>query len=168
MGPIMRRLLAIAGATLALAGSPAAADPTGLWRVANGEANIRIDDCGGALWGITAWEKKTGNLDSQNPNPALRSRPTLGIHILMGMRPTKPNLWQGEVYDAENGKTYDSRLSVVSPDVLHIAGCVLGGLICGGEDWTRLPQPATRAPPSRSACSGIPDGAGTAHKGGLK
>jgi hypothetical protein len=29
-----------------------AAEPTGEWRGANGAANIRIDDCHGALWGI--------------------------------------------------------------------------------------------------------------------
>jgi len=181
----MRSFLAIWAATFLLAGHAAAADPTGEWRTANGLANIRIDDCGGVLWGIISWEKDPGGVDLYNPNPAERSRPTLGLHILLAMKPTKPGLWEGEVYNAENGKTYDSRISLTSPDVLRIEGCVLG-FLCGGENWTRVktsedlaapqrapapqrtskPKPAPSATPT--ACSGITDGAGPAHKGGLK
>ncbi len=189
----MRWFLAICAATFLLAGSAFAAEPVGVWRVANGDANIRIDDCDGILWGIIAWEKDPGGVDSYNPNPADRTRPTLGIHILKAMRPTKPGLWEGEVYNAENGKTYTSHLSMTSADVMRIEGCVLG-FLCGGENWTRVktadiapPAPAARAPapppprgakpaqatspapaPVRTACSGIPDVAGAAHKGGLK
>src|SRR5579862_3869820 len=118
---IMRSFLAICAATFLLAGPASAADPIGEWRVANGDANIRIDDCDGILWGIISWEKSPG-LDTENPNPAERTRPTLGLHILRSMKPTKPGLWEGEVYNAENGKTYASKLSLSSPDVLRIEG----------------------------------------------
>jgi uncharacterized protein (DUF2147 family) len=183
----MRSIPAIWGATFLLAGFAAAAEPqpTGEWRTADGRANVRIDDCDGVLWGIISWEKEPGGVDSYNPDPAERSHPTLGVHILRAMKPTKPGLWQGEVYNPENGKTYDSRMSLASPDVLRIEGCVLG-FLCGGENWTRikateeaLPQqraPASQRPsrpnrapsPTLPACSGIADGPGTPHKGGLK
>jgi uncharacterized protein (DUF2147 family) len=183
-GDIMRSFLAICAATFLLTSSAVAADPTGEWRVANGDANIRIDDCDSALWGIISWEKVPGGTDSHNPSPAERNHPTLGLHILKAMKPTKPGLWEGEVYNAENGKTYTSKMSLPSPDVLRIEGCVLG-FLCGGENWTRVkaevaaPQRTPPAPqrggrpnpapaPTITACSGIPDGAGLAHKGGLK
>jgi uncharacterized protein (DUF2147 family) len=174
----MRKFPGICAAALMLtailpAGVAAAAEPQpiGEWRTANGLANIRIDDCSGILWGIISWEKEPGGTDSENPDPAQRNRPTLGLPILRSMKPTKPGLWQGEVYNAENGKTYDSKISLVSPDVLKIEGCVLG-FLCGGENWTRVkaeaapPKPA--AAPQRagkpkdapaaplSACAGIP------------
>jgi uncharacterized protein (DUF2147 family) len=189
----MRSIPAIWAATFLLTGFAAAAELplAGEWRTADGRANVRIDDCDGILWGIISWEKEPGGVDLYNPDPAERSRPTLGLHILRAMKPTKPGLWQGEVYNPENGKTYDSRISLASPDVLRIEGCVLG-FLCGGENWTRIkaidggaPQPrasgsqrATRpkeapsatpsALPMPSACSGIAEGAGAAHKGGLK
>ena len=181
----MRSFPAIWAATFLLTGCAWAAEPTGEWRTANGLANVRIDDCDGVLWGIISWEKDPGGVDSYNPNPAERNRPTLGLHILLAMKPTKPGLWQGEVYNAENGKTYDSRISLASPDVLRIEGCVLG-FLCGGENWTRVKAPEIAPPPQRApttpqrsgrpnpapptltACSGITDGAGAPHKGGLK
>jgi hypothetical protein len=121
-----------------------------------------------ALWGMISWQKDPNFLDQYNPDPAKRTRPTLGIHVLMAMKPTRPNLWEGEVYNAKNGRTYDAKISMVSADVLKIQGCVLGGLICGGEDWSRLPTPAAAPPPPRgtparpapppvrTACSGVP------------
>jgi uncharacterized protein (DUF2147 family) len=149
------RSLPIFAATFLLMGflppGPAAAaepQPTGEWRTANGLANIRIDDCDGVLWGAISWEKEPG-VDSYNPNPAERSRPILGLHILRAMKPTKPNLWQGEVYNAENGKTYDAKISLASQDVLKIEGCVLG-FLCGGENWTRV-KAADVAPPKPPA-----------------
>jgi uncharacterized protein (DUF2147 family) len=151
----MRWLPSLCAATFLLPGLAVAAEPTGEWRVANGAANIRIDDCGGTLWGIVSWEKQPG-VDSQNPNPAERGRPTLGLPILKAMRPTKPGLWEGEVYNAENGKTYSSRISLMAPDVLRIEGCVFGGLFCGGENWTRVKletAPAAPVPPAGPAAS---------------
>src|SRR5579871_6926942 len=183
----MRSIPVIWGATFLLTGVAAAGEPqpTGEWRTADGRANVRIDDCDGALWGIISWEKEPGGVDEYNPDPAERSRATLGLHILRAMKPTKPGLWQGEVYNPENGKTYDSRISLTSPDVLRIEGCVLG-FLCGGENWTRIKATETNPPQQRalapqrpgrpnqapastlSACSGVADGAGPAHKGGLK
>jgi uncharacterized protein (DUF2147 family) len=171
----MRSFLATCAATFLLAGFALAAEPTGDWRVANGEANIRIDDCNGALWGIISWERQPG-VDSNNPNPAVRNRPTLGLHILLAMRPSKPGVWQGEVYNAENGKTYSSSITLKSPDVLRIEGCVFG-ILCGGENWTRVKDavPPQRTPPTAqrpgrpnpaptlTACSGIAERARPAH-----
>ena len=67
------------------------------------------------------------------------------------MRPTKPGLWEGEVYNAENGQTYSSRISLTAPDVLRIEGCVFAGLICGGESWTRVKVEIASAAPAPPA-----------------
>ena len=47
--------------------------PIGDWLVKDGYANIRIDNCGGKMWGIVAWEKKPGGVDSENPDPAKKA-----------------------------------------------------------------------------------------------
>ena len=115
---------------------PAAA-PTGDWLVEKRYAIIRIVDCNGQLWGIVSWQVRA-NVDSKNPDPAKRSRPTLGMPILLGMKPSdEPNKWEGEIYNSRDGKTYDANISLSAPDTLRVEGCVLG-LLCGGEDWTRV------------------------------
>jgi uncharacterized protein (DUF2147 family) len=123
--------------TAALVSFPvSAADPIGDWRVADGAAHIRIDDCGGRMWGIVAWAHQH-DIDRNNPDPAKRTRSTLGMPIILGMAPVDSNRWEGEIYNAENGKTYQGRIILTGPDVLRIEGCVLG-FLCGGQTWTRV------------------------------
>lgn len=145
--------LSLVFAALALATTPALAadDPTGDWMVADGNAMIRIENCGGALWGFVFWEKQPGGLDAQNPDPSRRDRPTLGLPILRNMQASSstPNRWDGEVYNAQNGKTYTSHISLSDPNTLRIEGCVLG-FLCGGQNWTRGKLDPTMTPTAAS------------------
>jgi uncharacterized protein (DUF2147 family) len=121
--------------------SSLAADPTGDWRVADGVANIRVAECNASMWGVVAWEQEPGGRDGNNPDVSKRSRLTLGMPILIDMK-KKPGTdqWEGEVYNAKDGKTYSSTIKPIGSDRLEIQGCVLG-FLCGGETWTRVAGP---------------------------
>lgn len=135
----MKNLL-LAGMVLVCLGSPAAAaDPTGEWLVEDGSARIRVEPCKGALWGIISWTKNPPGKDENNPDPEKRNRSVIGMPILLNMERSEPNRWDGEVYNAKNGRTYTAYISLVRKNVLRIDGCVLGGLLCGGQHWTRVP-----------------------------
>jgi len=125
--------------------SALAADPSGDWRVADGVANIRVAECNGNMWGVVAWEQESGGVDDHNPDVAKRNRPTLGMPILINMKKKSgTDQWEGEVYNAKDGKTYSSTIKPIGSDKLEIQGCVLG-FLCGGETWTRIAGPI---PPS--------------------
>jgi len=128
-------------------------DPTGDWLVANKYARIKIADCGGQMWGVVDWEATPGGFDRRNPDPHLRSRPTLGMPILLGMKRSQSNQWDGQIYNAEDGHTYSANISLLNPNMLRVQGCVLG-FLCGGENWTRadpseLPENAQARTPQR-------------------
>jgi len=127
-------LLATSVATAQPVANPAM-DPTGEWIVAKRVARIRIVDCDGRLWGVVSWEAQPGT-DSNNPDPNLRSRPTLGMPILLGMAQSKENKWEGEIYNSEDGHTYSANITLSDPNTLRVQGCFLG-FLCGGENWTR-------------------------------
>lgn len=136
---------------LAFVCSPAfAADPVGEWLVKDGGAQIRIEPCADALWGVISWTREPAT-DSNNPDPAKRSRPIVGVPILRSMKPVDANKWEGEVYNAQNGKMYSANIALVSDDVLKIQGCVFGGLFCGGENWTRVQPVKTTTPAAPAA-----------------
>ena len=135
-----------------------AADPTGDWRVQDSVANIRIAECGGAMWGVVVWEKEPGNHDKNNPDASKQSRPTLGMPILLDMKKTAGvDQWEGQVYNAKDGKTYSSKIRPTDPDHLEIQGCLLG-FLCGGETWTRVAGPIASSP-SNSMAKGAPKAA---------
>ena len=126
------RLTTITLCTVTLASSAAlAAEPTGDWRVEDGSAIIRIDNCRGALWGVVAWEKVPGR-DERN------GRPTLGSPVLINMRASSQARWDGQIYNAQNGQTYRANVRMVGDNTLRVEGCVMGGVFCGGQRWTRV------------------------------
>ncbi len=106
--------------------------------MADAVAHIRVAECNGSMWGAVAWEKEPGGIDEHNPDVSKRSRPTLGMAVLINMK-KKPGVdqWEGEVYNANDGKTYSSTIKPIGSDKLEIQGCVLG-FLCGGETWTRI------------------------------
>lgn len=130
-------LVAVFAATLS---APAqSAGPEGLWLVKDQTGRIRIEKCGSDMWGTIAWQKTPKN-DTSNPNPALRNRPLIGSAILIGMRPAGADRWEGDIYNPRDGSIYKSKMALLPSGTLDIKGCVLGGLICGGENWTRLAE----------------------------
>ncbi len=149
-----KRILAYCGFVLAVSMTQAmAGDPTGDWRVEDGVANIRVAACHGSMWGAVAWEKTPGGRDKNNPDAAKRSRLTLGMPILLDMKKKKGSAdqWEGKIYNAKDGKFYDSTMTLNNPNELEIEGCVLG-ILCGGQTWTRLSGPIPSSP-SNSAAS---------------
>ena len=120
-----------------------AAEPTGIWQTQAGDARVRILKCGGGICGVIVSLREpidpaTGKpqVDSKNPNPALHSRPIVGLPLFSAMRPVAPGKWSGQIYNADDGGTYASSITLAGADTLRVEGCV--GALCGGETWTRV------------------------------
>lgn len=159
------RTLVLSGTILLAATVGAAAqvaDPVGEWLVKEGTARIKVVSCPqgpgqpSTLWGVI-WAEVNPGVDDKNPDPTMRNRPMLGVPILINMRQTQANRWDGKIYDATRGSIFDSNISVSRSDMLEVRGCV-AGIFCGGEDWKRvtgtnippLPDaPATPLPPAK-------------------
>jgi len=133
--------LAAGGAVLA-ASNALAADPTGEWMVADHTARIRIEHCPDGYWGSIAWEKQPG-IDKNNPDPKRRGRPLLGAPILLSMKPSEDQKWEGKVYNPKDGGYYNASITLESANALHLEGCML--IFCSGETWTRVSQPSHAA-----------------------
>lgn len=163
----MSRLLGGLAVVVMSVGSAAAqsGDPVGTWLNADKDGIVQIGDCrelghgaAGTLCGVVAWirdavDPTTGRppVDGKNANPALRSRPIMGLPVLTELRPSSANRWDGKVYNIDDGKTYSGKVTLVSGNQLRVEGCVM--LMCQGETWTRQALPATRpaqAPAARS------------------
>ncbi len=128
----------LAAGLLAVTSAPSfAADAKGDWARPNGFSKIRISSCGSTLCGKLIW-LKSPQKDTQNPDTSKRNRSLVGVQIIKSMKPTgKDGQWKGKVYNAEDGKTYVGFIKLTSANKLKLEGCVMGGLICKGETWTR-------------------------------
>ena len=124
-------------AALCLPGAAMAADITGMWLSQTGETKVRMAPCGSSICGTVTWAKGDPK-DSENPDAGKRDRPVKGIQMIWGAKPTgKANEYSGKLYNYKDGKTYDGKLALQSDNKMKLSGCVLGGVICKGQTWTR-------------------------------
>jgi len=125
-----------------------ATDPEG----ENGQAHVEITKVDGQYVGKIIWlevpvyppdddggmagQKK---VDRENPDPALRNRPILGLDMLEGFIYAGDNLWKkGTIYDPESGKTYKSKMKLDENGVLKVRGYVGLSMIGRTTEWTRV------------------------------
>ena len=139
------RLGLFAVAALAVASPALAADPHGVWLTEPGTSRIRIADCSGALCGTIVWLKDPNDAETQKPkldkfnaDASKRSRPLMGVTIVIGMKPSGTDKWSGQVYNAEDGKTYSGSVTMQGANALKLEGCALGGLLCKAQTWSRV------------------------------
>ena len=143
-GKVLRATI-LAAALLGASPLPAsAADPTGTWLTEDGKATVRVADCGGALCGTIVALKEpndpqTGGpkVDKHNADAGKRGRPIVGVQIVTGLKPDGTNKWSGHIYNPEDGKTYAASVTLQNANTIKVRGCILGGIICKTNTWTR-------------------------------
>ena len=137
----MRRISLATLAFALCATSALAGDPSGLWLTEDGEAKIKVGACGGAMCGTIAWLKEPNDkatnkpkTDKNNGNASLRERPIIGSPVLLSMKADGADKWSGQLYNAEDGKTYSGNIALAG-NTMKVQGCV--AIICKTKTWTR-------------------------------
>jgi uncharacterized protein (DUF2147 family) len=121
-----------------------AANPVGTWLTGDKKGKVKIVNCGDAICGSLVWlqepndpETHQPKTDKHNADASKQGRPLLGIPIVLSMKPSGAEVWQGQVYNAEDGSTYSGSFTMTSANSAQLKGCVMGGLICKSQTWTR-------------------------------
>ena len=130
----MKKLMTLAGAALMLA-TPALADPAlGEWKTEPGETggylHVNIAKCG---------EQVCGTI--------LKAVDKAGVLVEDYEHEGKPIIWNmdidgggsysgGTIWAPDVDKKYASKMKM-NGATLVVSGCVAGGLICRGQDWTK-------------------------------
>ncbi len=128
----MKRIAALLVFVFGFAGT-AFADPVeGIWKtqVDDGAfAYVTIAPCGGKLCGvITRTFNDEGEYKSDN----------IGRKLVWDMSPNGRGKYSGgKIWQPSTDKVFKSKMTL-SGDVLKVAGCVAGGLICKKQTWTRV------------------------------
>lgn len=137
MKQALAALVTLASASLATTTAQAAQPVTGRWATVDGKAIVAIAPCGRQLCGrIERIVKPTPGrapTDIRNPDPALRSKPLVGLALLSGFEDAG-DIWKGTIYDPESGKSYASKVSRNPDGTLKVQGCI--AFFCKTQTWT--------------------------------
>lgn len=147
---IMRIIIRTAVATLLTVAqnrghAATSTDPSGTFLTEDGRARVRIEHCGGKqerICGYIVWMKDGADAKGQplrdrlNPDPVRRGRALLGHQFILGLKPTPEGRFAGEIYNAEDGRTYGVTIWREAAERLKVKGCLLS-LFCSTQSWTR-------------------------------
>lgn len=134
----------LSAALLSLTAQAAAPhNPEGLWLTQNKRSVVELKkQPDGTLGGKIAWIIEGGmQFDEKNPDAAKRTNPMCGLNIVSGLTQGKndPNGWHnGKIYKADEGDTYDSKLTMQSADKLEVRGFMGVSLFGKSQTWTRV------------------------------
>jgi len=119
----------IAYLALVLLGSSSAfaaddASMKGVWSRGDGNARVRIDNCGSALCATNLWIK-----------PGTPSE-KVGDKLIMNLKPSGGGKYEGKAEDPQRGLTYNLQVNVEGSS-MTTRGCVLAKIVCKSVSWSR-------------------------------
>ncbi|HEY8383621.1 MAG TPA: DUF2147 domain-containing protein [Microvirga sp.] len=130
-------ILSLLGALVLTAPALAQApDPSGTYLSETGETRVRIARCGGAYCG-TIIAVKGETKDVNNADTGLRGRNLVGVQMISNIQPSGDG-FTGQLYNYKDGKTYSGKMSFQGGNAMQLSGCVMGGLICRSQTWTKV------------------------------
>ena len=127
-----------------------ATDPDG----GGGQAHVEIFAEGDRFAGKIVWleqplytaededdEEGEPKVDKNNPDPALQSRPIVGLRLMEGFRYDGKRTWhKGTIYDPDNGKTYKCKVRFGDDGILKVRGFIGFSMMGRTSEWTRVEE----------------------------
>ncbi|MDP1026642.1 DUF2147 domain-containing protein [Sphingomonas sp. KR1UV-12] len=132
-GTIMAVILALAAATPVAAVTPAPAGGD-LWLNPHRSVAVHMGSCGDRLCGWIVWANEEALSDAHDAG----IDHLVGTTLLQDYRPSGVRRWKGTVFVPDMGHSFASEIDEINPGALKVKGCVLGGLICKSQIWTRI------------------------------
>lgn len=127
-------LIGTLAAPLSAGMTATAAPPIGLWQNPDGTIRVRTMPCGAALCGKVAAATQGALADARDAGV----NPLIGVDLLRDYHAVGRHKWAGWVFVPDMGHSFSSRIVQVSPDTLRISGCLIGGMLCKSQIWTRV------------------------------
>ena len=121
------------GSAVAAAQAPAQSPMYGVWLNHKGNVKVETKPCGQYMCGTVVWASADALKEARDSG----TDNLVGLQLMRQYHPSANGEWEGSVFVPDLKRTFYSRLYRLSDDKIRISGCVLGGLICKYQTWTR-------------------------------
>ena len=104
------------------------------WRNPSNSVHVRIDKCDGQLCGTVTWASAKAQADARRGG----TRNLVGTRLFRDLEPAGAGKWRGKVFVPDIQRTFSGTISFVDPNTMVGKGCVLFGIICKSQTWSRV------------------------------
>jgi uncharacterized protein (DUF2147 family) len=139
----MHRRIAFAAAAAAavlMAGpsvlaQPETTDAFGVWRNPKNNVHVEIRPCGQAACGTVVWASPKTQANAREAG----TKQLIGTQVLKNLElDPRRGVWRGRVFVPELNRNFVGIAEPVDSNRLLAKGCVLGGLLCKSQVWTKI------------------------------
>ena len=125
---------AILLASLLLAAPASAQAIEGQWTNYKKNVVVEVERCGAAYcWRVVQASEKAKAKARKGGTPNL-----VGTQILTGLKPIGAGKFRGQAFVPKRNIHATATVRQINDDKMQVQGCVLGGLLCDKEKWTRV------------------------------
>lgn len=115
----------------------------GKWWTPEKDGKLEVYKTGSKYYGGIIWGKNGTRKDTKNPDPSLRNQTIVGSTILKDfVYDAEDKVWnKGTIYDPNNGKTYDCKISLSrNQQEMNVRGYIGISLLGRTETFTRVTE----------------------------
>lgn len=122
-------------ASMFLTAAPASAQALeGRWTNYKRNVIVQVERCGPAYCGrVVQASDKAKEKARKGGTPNL-----VGTQILTGLKPIGDGRFRGRAFVPKRNLHATATVRQINANVMQVQGCVLGGLLCDNEKWTRV------------------------------
>ena len=140
----LRRLISswlfCGGVLVAATPALAASQLQGSWTNPARSVTVRIGPCGGVLCGrVTAASPHARETAADGGTDRL-----VGTELISDIEQTGPDSWSAEIFVPDRNVHSNGEISLEGRNYMSVRGCMIGGLVCKEQRWTRVAGPARR------------------------
>ena len=122
-------------AAMALASSPAFAQAIeGQWTNPKRTVVVQVERCGAAYCGTVVKATEKAKAKARKGGTAN----LVGTQILSGLKPIGNGRFRGRAFVPKRNTHATATVRQLGDDAMQVQGCILGGLLCDNERWTRV------------------------------
>jgi uncharacterized protein (DUF2147 family) len=133
--PMIARLVLALGAAFLLSAAPLPDGIEGVWANPHNSVHIRYESCGkGAICGTVVWASDKAMADAKRGG----TDSLIGTQIFRNLYKSGPNSWKGKVFVPDIKKTFTGTVTIEG-DKMVGRGCLLLGVGCKSQTWSRIP-----------------------------
>jgi uncharacterized protein (DUF2147 family) len=131
-----RVFLSVALLSLAASASASASAPIeGRWQNPKDSVIIDVAPCGAeALCGKVSWASPKARADARKGG----TQRLVGTRLLTGLKPNGEGGWKGRAFLPKRNMHATAFVHAAGGDTMVVKGCLVGGMICKEQRWTRV------------------------------
>ena len=100
----------------------------GRWKNPKGNVVVNVAPCGDAYCGTVSWASAKNREKGTTP----------GTRVLSDLKPAGDGVYKGRAFEPKRNLRGSATVRQVAPDTMIVKGCVIGGLLCKSQRWTRI------------------------------